>query len=415
MRLRAPESGRCAAFHRWDSAAVGTPHPSSVAWRTADGTRLARKESGDNPPVAKVESPTDPVRIGWRGALPPLHGTQRLARVSAQHRAGYEVHDGARAFNAQPAPRFLKRGIDPAERPAVGDFVIIDLPTEAGDAPPHIVEVLPRRGALTRAAAGERYGRQVIAANIDVVLVLMGLDGRPNSRSINPARAERYLALIEGSHAQAVIVLTKSDKVEAEWVDEALQQLAARLPAGTPLHAINGKDACSVAVLDGYLKPGVTAVLVGSSGAGKSTLTNTLLGEARMATAATRASDDRGRHTTTHRALLLLPSGACLIDTPGMRELKLTGEEGLDVFADIDALATRCRFADCGHGNEPGCAVRAAIDAGELDAARFTHYLKLDSERGQQTEALEAQLHRKAQAKVQTRALRQLYRDRERK
>src|SRR5690242_6298763 len=150
----------------------------------------------------------DPLRFGWRGELPALSRGQTLARVSAQHRAGYEVHDGAHAFNAQPAPRFLKHGIDPSERPAVGDFVIISMPMEAGGSPPHIVEVLPRRGALTRAAAGERYARQIIAANVDVVFVLMGLDG-----DFNPARAERYLALVEDSRAQPVIVLTKVDKV----------------------------------------------------------------------------------------------------------------------------------------------------------------------------------------------------------
>src|SRR5690348_1472078 len=206
----------------------------------------------------------DPIRIGWRGA-PPTPGEGRmLARVSAQHRAGYELHDGACEFNAQPAPHFLKRSLDPEQRPAVGDFVMV-----AQGSPPHILEILPRRGALTRAAAGERYARQLIATNIDVVLVLMGLD-----EDFNPARAERYLALTEGSGAQAVIDLTKADKVEPERVQEALAELAARLPAGTPLRAINGKDAESAAVLEDYLQPGATGVLVGSSGAGKSTLTD---------------------------------------------------------------------------------------------------------------------------------------------
>ena len=347
----------------------------------------------------------DPARFGWSGSLPELPCGHALARVSAQHRAGYEVHDGARAFNAQPAPRFLKRGIDPAERPTVGDFVVI----EAGS-PPHIIEVLPRRGALTRAAAGERYACQIIAANIDIVFVLMGLDG-----DFNPSRAERYLALIEDSGARPVIVLTKVDKIDGVRVAEALSELSSRLPPGTPLHAINGKDAESVAVLDRYLQPGITSALVGSSGAGKSTLTNTLLGESRMATGEVRAGDDRGRHTTTHRTLLMLPSGACLIDTPGMRELKRTGEDELEVFADIDALAARCRFADCGHGTEPGCAVRAAIEAGELDADRFRNYRKLQSERDDQADAAEARLRHKGEAKTATRALRQLYRDRERK
>ncbi|HET6911975.1 MAG TPA: ribosome small subunit-dependent GTPase A [Rhodanobacteraceae bacterium] len=352
-----------------------------------------------------TSAPTpDPTRIGWRGALPPLAAGRCLARVSAQHRAGYELHDGAREFNAQPAPHFLKRSLDPEQRPAVGDFVIVQAGT-----PPHILEVLPRRGALTRAAAGERYARQLIATNIDAALLLMGLD-----EDFNPARAERYLALIEGSGAQPVIVLTKVDKVEPGRVDEALCELAARLPEATLLHAINGKDADSVAALGAYLQPGITAVLVGSSGAGKSTLTNTLLGEARMATAATRASDGRGRHTTTHRALLMLPSGACLIDTPGMRELKLTGDENLEVFADIDELATQCRFADCAHGNEPGCAVRAALQSGELDADRYRHYLKLRDEQEAQSAQIEDRMRRE-EGRTPLHKQRQLYRDRERK
>ncbi|MGH8191125.1 MAG: ribosome small subunit-dependent GTPase A [Rhodanobacteraceae bacterium] len=321
-------------------------------------------------------------RIGWRDESPAIAGSTRLARVSAQHRAGYEVDDGECTFNAQPAPKFLKRNLDPAERPAVGDFVRV----EAG-APPHIVEVLPRRSMLTRAAAGERYARQIIATNIDVVLVLTGLDD-----DFNPARIERYLALVEASGARAAVVLTKRDTVEAAEADAAIEALRRRLPEGTPIEAINGKDPASVASLEGILAPGMTAALVGSSGAGKSTLTNTLLGENRMATAATRPTDDHGRHTTTHRALLRLAGGACLIDTPGMRELKLTGDEDLELFADIDALTEQCRFADCSHGNEPGCAVRAALEDGELDPERWRHYRKLHEERDAQAARFEDRL-----------------------
>lgn len=329
--------------------------------------------------TASTQSAPAVQRIGWQGQIPPLPAGHSLARVSAQHRAGYEVHDGERAFNAQPAPRFLKRNLDPAERPAVGDFVVI----ETGS-PPRIVDVLPRRGVLARAAAGDRYARQIIATNIDTVFVLTGLDG-----DFNPARIERYLALIEGSGARAVVVLTKRDQVDAAQTDAAIAALHKRLPADTPVAAINGKDADSVAALAAFLAPAATAALVGSSGAGKSTLTNTLLGEQRMATAATRAGDDRGRHTTTHRALLPLPSGACLIDSPGMRELKLTGDEELEIFDDIDALTEQCRFADCSHGNEPGCAVRAALEAGELDQARWRHYLKLRDQRDEQAARFE--------------------------
>jgi len=334
--------------------------------------------------------------IGWRTPATPLDvpAGQRLARVIAQHRNGYRLHDGSDEFGAQPAPRFLRRKADPLERPAVGDFVLV-----LEGAPPSIESVLPRRTLLSRAAAGERHARQVIAANIDTVFVLMGLDG-----DYNPRRVERYLVLIEGSGARPVVVLTKCDKVEnaAQRHDE----LHAMLPA-VELHTINAKDAASVAPLLAHLQAGDTAVLVGSSGAGKSTLTNTLLGVQRQAIGDVRANDSRGRHTTTHRALILLPSGGCLIDTPGMRELKLTGDEdlGAATFADIEALALQCRFGDCTHGNEPGCAVRAALDSGELDAQRWAAYLKLRDELAAASDALEAQLKRKAVARVANKAL----------
>jgi ribosome biogenesis GTPase / thiamine phosphate phosphatase len=319
--------------------------------------------------------------IGWRGDALPGDG-RRLARVVAQHRAGYELHDGSQTFGAQPAGHFLKRSLDPAERPAVGDFVEV----EPGK-PPHILTVQPRRTVLSRAAAGERYERQVIATNIDYVLVLTGLDG-----DFNPARIERYLSLTEGSGAQPVVILSKLDQLDG--ADARVAELRSRLPDGTPIHAINGKDPASVEILLPYLQPGDSAVLVGSSGAGKSTLTNTLLGRERMATGAVRSHDSRGRHTTTYRALLQLPSGGCLIDTPGMRELKLTGEENLDLFADIEALAENCRFADCGHGSEPGCAVQEALHDGELSSERWRNYLKLRDEREEQATMLESRLRR---------------------
>jgi ribosome biogenesis GTPase len=319
--------------------------------------------------------------IGWRGDALPVDGL-RLARVVAQHRAGYELHDGQTLFGAQPDGRYLKRGFDATERPVVGDFVeVVD------GKPPHIVNVLPRRTTLSRAAAGERYERQLIATNIDYVLVLTGLDG-----DFNPARIERYLSLTEDSGARAVVLLSKLDT--RDDADEQIAALRQRLPAETPIHALNGKDPASVDQLAAYLRPGDSAVLVGSSGAGKSTLTNTLLGTARMATAEVRNHDSRGRHTTTHRALLQLPSGGCMIDTPGMRELKLTGEENLDLFSDIEALAEACRFADCGHGSEPGCAVQVALDNGELAPGRWRNYLKLHDEREDQAATLEARLRR---------------------
>lgn len=319
-----------------------------------------------------------------------------LARVVAQHRNGYRLHDGDDEFGAQPAPRFLRRGADPAQRPAVGDFVVV-----MRGSPSVIEQVLPRRTVLSRAAAGERHSRQIIATNIDAVLVLMGLDG-----DFNPRRIERYLLLVDGSGATPVIVLTKADKADPQNLAQDVERMRSVAPT-VELHAVNAKDADSVAPLLAHLGAGCTAVLVGSSGAGKSTLTNTLLGTRRQATAAVRASDSRGRHTTTHRALIRLPSGGCLIDTPGMREIKPIGDEDLGAanFADIETLALACRFGDCAHGNEPGCAVRQALEVGELDPDRWQAYLKLRDELVAAGDALEAQLKRKAQARSANRAL----------
>lgn len=346
-----------------------------------------------------TESTQSPLaRIGWRGALPDmpadLPGT-RIARVIAQHRAGYELHDGVQAFNAQPAPRFLKPAIDPVERPAVGDFVLV-----THGQPPQIERVLERRSVLARAAAGERHQRQLIATNIDTVMVISGLDG-----DFNPARIERYLMLIEGSGARAVVILTKSDL--AADAEASIEEMRKRVPAQVEVHAINAKSADSVQPLLRHLGPGSSTVLVGSSGVGKSTLTNTLLGESRQATNNVRESDSRGRHTTTYRALIQLPSGGCLIDTPGMREIKLTGEESIDgnQFGDIEALAETCRFGDCNHLSEPGCAVRAALDDGRLDPARWHNYLKLRDELAAAADSLEMQLRRKSESRVLTKAL----------
>ena len=334
-------------------------------------------------------------RIGWRAQTLPsdVDEVGRVARVVAQHRAGYQLHDGMELFNAQPAARFLKRDLDPTERPAVGDFVLV-----AAGKPPTIERVLPRRTELKRGAAGESHQRQLIATNIDTVFVLTGLDG-----DLNPARLERYLLLVQGSGAAPVLVLTKADNTDAAPIIADLQQRI----VGVEIHAVNAKSPESIAPLLAHLGPGHTAVLVGSSGAGKSTLTNTLLGEQRQATKAVREHDSRGRHTTTHRALILLPSGGCLIDTPGMRELKLTGEEQLDLgqFSDIDDLAQTCRFGDCAHGSEPGCAVQAALADGRLDPQRWRNYLKLRDELAATADSLEAQMRKKGEARVLTKAL----------
>lgn len=349
--------------------------------------------------------------IGWRWDGPPLqpgwaevlaaHPHARPARIAEQHRSGYLVAETPEASHrAESLPEWQRAGsyrrgeTNPEDRPAVGDWVLVE-----GEAPNslRIVALLPRYSAIKRGAAGEHYRQQVIAANIDTVFVVCGLDA-----DFNPRRIERYLLLVAGSGVQPIVVLTKSDKDGAD-IEAALQELRA---LDAPVHAVNAKDRDSVQQLAPWLGAGQSIVLVGSSGAGKSTLTNTLLGIEKMKTGAVRDSDDRGRHTTTHRALIALPSGACLIDTPGMRELKPTGEEDVaESFADIEAIAAQCKFRDCKHASEPGCAVHVAIERGELDAQRVANFLKLSGEVANAANQLATRLSQKAEARVQGKAL----------
>jgi ribosome biogenesis GTPase / thiamine phosphate phosphatase len=330
--------------------------------------------------------------IGWRDDIPAARAWQarhegRLARVVAQHRSGYRVTDGLLEFPVQSPAQWARPGLLAEERAAVGDWVRLD--------PAHdtLIELLPRQSLLRRGAAGEHYKQQLIAANVDTVLVVVGLD-----HDFNPRRLERYLLLVRGSGGEPVFVLTKADRCDD--VDAARAALAGLEDGGCPLVAINAKDPASIAALEPWLGPGRTLVLVGSSGAGKSTLTNTLLGRQQMKTAEVRERDSRGRHTTTHRSLIPLPGGACLIDTPGMRELKLTGEEELAEggFEDVDALTGECRFRDCRHAAEPGCAVRAAIDDGRLAPGRWASYCKLHGEIAAAGQSLAAQRARRAES-----------------
>jgi len=303
----------------------------------------------------------------WHAAM-GAHPQARPARVIEQHRTHYVVADGPDAsIKAESLPEWQRPRFPSHERPAVGDWVLLE--------GVRIVALLPRRTSIKRGAAGEHYHQQVIAANVDTVFIVCGLDA-----DFNPRRIERYLLLVGGGGAEPVVVLTKAD--QTDYTEDALAVLEELEVQGIALRAVNGLDPDSVASLLPWLQAGRTVVLVGSSGAGKSTLTNTLLGEQRMRTNAVRANDSRGRHTTTHRALMPLPAGACLIDTPGMRELKPTGEETLAEggFSDIEALAAQCRFRDCLHQQEPGCAVRAAIEAGEIEESRVLNYFKLKEE-----------------------------------
>jgi ribosome biogenesis GTPase len=256
----------------------------------------------------------------------------------------------------------------------VGDWLLLDAATHRP------LRMLDRRSAFKRVAAGTSHEIQYIAANVDTVFVVSSCN-----QDFNVARLERYLALAREAGVTPVIVLTKSDLASSteEFVREAR-----RTRAGVDVEAVNALDASDVARLAAWCGPGQTVALLGSSGVGKSTLTNTLTG-ARIATQAARADDDRGRHTTTRRQMHRLPSGGLLLDTPGMRELQLVDvAAGLaDVFADIDAAAARCRFSDCRHVAEPGCAVLEALGAGRLDADRLERWRKLVRENARNSES----------------------------
>ena len=256
--------------------------------------------------------------------------------------------------------------------PATGDYVLarpIDAVTVL------IEQLLPRRTKLSRRAAGTRREEQVLAANVDLAFLLCGLDG-----DFNPRRIERYLAVAHEGGVEPVIVLNKADACPDR--DERLA--ATRAIAGDAIvlmiSALTGEGCDALIQL---LAPGLTAVLLGSSGAGKSTLLNRITGSEMHSTAAVRKHDSRGRHTTTHRELIPLPTGAALIDTPGLREIQLwAGESSIAaVFDDIALLATRCRFADCTHTSEPACAVRDAIDP-----ARLNSFHKLQREAARHTD-----------------------------
>ena len=264
---------------------------------------------------------------------------------------------------------------DPESAPTVGDWVAVS-PAATTD-PPLVLARLARRTRLARGAAGTATRIQVIAANVDRVFIVMGLDG-----DFNPRRAERYLTICGDAGTQAVLILTKAGSCDD--VDARIAACRAVAPPGLVLgvHAIDVIDGINADAPARYTGPGITVALLGSSGAGKSTLLNHMLGRERMATSAVRSGDDRGRHTTTHRELALLPSGGVLIDNPGMRELALwlVGEGLGRAFTDVESLARGCRFSDCSHDGEPGCAVQRAIEEGELDGERATSYARLRGE-----------------------------------
>ncbi|HEX5013576.1 MAG TPA: ribosome small subunit-dependent GTPase A [Candidatus Limnocylindrales bacterium] len=314
------------------------------------------------------------IDYGWTDAVaaafaPFAVGANVPARVVAGDRGSYLVATADGEVRAQVGGRFrYEAGDDPAAFPAVGDWVVLD--AENGI----ITGVVPRRTSLVRHAPGRQTVAQVVAANVDVVFVVASLN-----QDLNPRRLERYLAVAWESGAEPIVVLSKADL--ADDVDDLLAEIEA-IAVGVPVLTVSAFDGRGIAEVRARVAPGTTVAFVGSSGVGKSTLLNKLAGADVAAVREIRRDDAKGRHTTTRRQLHLLPEGGLVLDTPGMRELALwDADAGLErSFADIEALAEICRFSDCAHNGEPGCAVTSAIADGDLAESRFQGWRKLERE-----------------------------------
>ena len=313
--------------------------------------------------------------LGWGDALQQQfqllvesHPQSALqpARVVAEHRGGYQLISASGPCSAEATGRLRHQAHDRLSLPAVGDWVAIDDQTR-------VVAVLPRRSAFVRKVAAARTEAQVVAANIDRVFIVTSANS-----DFNPRRIERYVSAIAESGASPVLVINKTDLcADVELLLASLGGAA----VGLPVARVSALERRGAEALLGHLGPQLTVALVGSSGVGKSTIANWLLGTEVLETSAIDAVE-RGRHTTTHRELLPLPGGGALIDTPGMRELALwsDADDLAGAFADIEALAGRCRFLDCQHQGQPGCAIGEALETGELEEARLQNFFKLQRE-----------------------------------
>ncbi|MFH1701681.1 MAG: ribosome small subunit-dependent GTPase A [Candidatus Zixiibacteriota bacterium] len=305
------------------------------------------------------------------------NGDYAPGRIIQEHRKLYIVETELGQLQAEVSGRFMHSANNLSDYPAIGDWVALSIRPDEKRATIHAL--LPRKTSFSRKAVlsgskktgGGKTDEQVLAANIDIVFLVCGLDDNFNIR-----RIERYLSIGWDSGATPVIVLNKTDVCPN--VEDCFEEVES-VAIGVTILAVSAIEGSGLDELQACIPSGKTAVLLGSSGVGKSTLVNCLLGEDRLDTGGVRIADSRGRHTTIHRELIVLPSGGIVIDTPGLREIQAFGDEdGLSrTFSDIEVLASQCRFADCQHQNEPGCAIQNAIALGDLDESRFNSYLKL--------------------------------------
>ncbi|RXJ04339.1 ribosome small subunit-dependent GTPase A [Anaerobacillus alkaliphilus] len=316
-------------------------------------------------------------QLGWTEELEKQFNEYKsegltVGRIALEHKRIYRIFTEAGELLGEVSGKFRFQALGRESFPSVGDWVVISARPEEGKATIHAV--LPRFSKFSRKLAGETTEEQIVAANVNTVFLVNALNNDFNLR-----RIERYLLMAWESGATPVIILSKADLCED--VEEKLAEVES-VAFGVPTFIVSAHNGEGLEPLLNYLTPGQTVALLGSSGAGKSTLTNYLIGKEKQLVQEVREGDDRGKHTTTHRELVLLPNGGLIIDTPGMRELQLWEADDAteQVFHDIHELEEQCRFRDCTHGTEPGCAVKQAIKDGTLTQGRFDSYVKLQKE-----------------------------------
>lgn len=327
-------------------------------------------------------------QLGWKGFFQQQLSLDELeasiiGRVVAHHRSGYQVQ-----LETEKIHLAITKNLPSL---TVGDWLLLDENNQ-------LIRLLERSSLLSRKAAGSKVEEQLIAANIDTMFIVCSLND-----DFNLNRIERYLVIANEAKVEAVIVLSKCD-----LVDNFQQQLGQvqKLDPYLPIFAVNTMDATSIEPLKAWCKQGNTLTFLGSSGVGKSTLVNTLLGDAIQLTSGIREDDSKGRHTTTSRSLHFMPNGSLLLDTPGMREIQLAEcADGVEqTFAEVELLVSQCRFNNCSHQNEPGCAIRAALESGELERRRFDNFLKLKAEQSRNSASLQ-------EKRAKDKALSKMYKD----